>query len=227
MTTARVTDAGSGIVSAVEAIWHAVRERHGSVPPAVIQVASGRELQRVRRHGHWAASRWRVTGDDELVGEVFIAAERFSDGEAGVLATVLHEAAHALAFVRDVRDTSRGGRYHNKRFKVIAEGLGLGVEQGASNGWSRTTAPAAVLDEYHADLAPARAMVDRVRRESAGGRPLKRRATRCKLVCDCGRAIMAAHGVAALGAIYCTLCGSAFVDPVAAADAAARQRPLF
>jgi hypothetical protein len=29
--------------------------------------------------------------------------------------TILHEAVHALAHVRGVKDTSRGGKYHNKR----------------------------------------------------------------------------------------------------------------
>ena len=32
-----------------------------------------------------------------------------------MLATLLHEAAHALARVREIQDTSRQGRYHNQR----------------------------------------------------------------------------------------------------------------
>ena len=42
-----------------------------------------------------------------------------------VLGTLLHEAAHALAHARGIKDTSRQGRYHNKHFKTLAEELGL------------------------------------------------------------------------------------------------------
>ena len=45
-----------------------------------------------------------------------------------VLGTLLHEAAHALAHARGIKDTSRQGRYHNKHFKTCAEQLGLAVE---------------------------------------------------------------------------------------------------
>ena len=43
-------------------------------------------------------------------------------------AVILHEAAHALAYARGIKDTSRQGRYHNKHFKTCAEQLGLAVE---------------------------------------------------------------------------------------------------
>jgi hypothetical protein len=35
----------------------------------------------------------------------------------------VHEAAHGLANTRGVKDTSRQGRYHNKRFRALAEEL--------------------------------------------------------------------------------------------------------
>ncbi|HWM39885.1 MAG TPA: hypothetical protein VNS49_22515, partial [Streptomyces sp.] len=38
---------------------------------------------------------------------------------------LLHEAVHGIAAARGIRDTSRAGRYHNRRFLVIAEELGL------------------------------------------------------------------------------------------------------
>lgn len=38
---------------------------------------------------------------------------------------LLHEAVHGIAAARGVRDTSRAGRYHNRRFLAIAEELGL------------------------------------------------------------------------------------------------------
>jgi hypothetical protein len=44
---------------------------------------------------------------------------------------MLHEAVHALAHVRGVNDTSRGGEYHNKReFVALAGELGLAWPDG-------------------------------------------------------------------------------------------------
>jgi hypothetical protein len=44
---------------------------------------------------------------------------------------MLHEAVHALAHARGVKDTSRGGKYHNKReFVALADELGLAWPQG-------------------------------------------------------------------------------------------------
>ena len=53
-----------------------------------------------------------------------------------VLAVILHEAAHALAYARGIKDTSRQGRYHNKHFKTHAGLLGLAVEHDQRHGWS-------------------------------------------------------------------------------------------
>lgn len=116
-------------------VWRAIRLHHPEVPEVVIVVASGTE-SRSAKWGHWAASRWSVGGDDEL-GEVLVAGERFQHGPTGVLETLLHEAAHALAHVRGVKDTSRNGRYHNKRYKRLAEEVGLTCMKG-THGFNRT-----------------------------------------------------------------------------------------
>jgi len=53
--------------------------------------------------------------------------------------TLLHEAAHALADVRGIKDTSRQGRWHNARFKALAAELGIEVTKDPRLGWSPTT----------------------------------------------------------------------------------------
>ena len=50
-----------------------------------------------------------------------ISGEGLRRSPAEVLGTLLHEAAHALAHARGIKDTSRQGRYHNKHFKTHAE----------------------------------------------------------------------------------------------------------
>lgn len=54
---------------------------------------------------------------------------------------LLHEAVHGIAAARGVRDTSRAGRYHNRRFLAIAEELGLDHvdEPHPSSGFSLVT----------------------------------------------------------------------------------------
>ena len=71
---------------------------------------------------------------------------------AEVLGTLLHEAAHALAHARGIKDTSRQGRYHNKHFKTHAEELGLTVEHDDRNGWSASTITTATQLAYARQL---------------------------------------------------------------------------
>lgn len=122
--TATVTS--SSLVAVLEACWNAIRVRHSELPEVVIVVASG-SGERARRLtlGHFAPDRWEVRGDNRH--EIMIGGEGLKRGAVDVLGTLLHEAAHAVAVVRGMQDTSRGGRYHNRRFKAIAEELGLAI----------------------------------------------------------------------------------------------------
>jgi hypothetical protein len=123
---------GSRIIEALESAWQAIRDNHPEVPPAVMITGSGHGPGTPRGYttlGHHAADRWTV---DQAKGtrapELFIAGEILASGDAGrlVVETLLHEAAHAVAHARKVKDASASGnRYHNKRFATIAAELGL------------------------------------------------------------------------------------------------------
>jgi hypothetical protein len=52
-------------------------------------------------------------------------ASAFAEGATHTLTTILHEATHALAHARGVKDTSRQGKYHNRRFMELAGELDL------------------------------------------------------------------------------------------------------
>jgi len=88
------------------------------------------------------------TGQPVRLPEVFIGGEGLVRGAADVLGTLLHEAAHALAHVRDIKDTSRQGRWHNAKFKALAEELGIEVAKDPRIGWSPTAIPASTREEY-------------------------------------------------------------------------------
>jgi hypothetical protein len=100
------TDAISApMVAALEAAWSAIRGRHPELP-AVVVVLGAESIGTAGRLrlGHFAAMRWQPdptgqAGDAAAVRlpEVFIGGEGLARGPVGVLGTLLHEAAHALA----------------------------------------------------------------------------------------------------------------------------------
>jgi hypothetical protein len=158
---------GSRIIEALEETWSAIRERHPEIPSAVVITGAGSNQKGIpegyRLRGHHWPERW-VT-DPERGGrtaELFIAGELLALGGRMVLETMLHEAAHALARVRGVKDTSaQGNRYHNKRFVQLAEELGLrGPEQAEKViGWSSCT----LSDETAATYAAVVDAIDTAR----------------------------------------------------------------
>lgn len=61
-------------------------------------------------------------------------------------ASLIHEMVHWYNWLHDVKDTSRGGVYHNKRFKVEAEKHGIQIDYDERIGWSITTATEELID---------------------------------------------------------------------------------
>jgi hypothetical protein len=125
----RAAEHGSRIITALEAAWLAIRDQHQEVPAAVIITGSGQGRKGVpkgyRLHGHHWPERW-VTGADRRAPELFVAGEVLGQGGRAVIEVLLHEAAHAVAAVRGIKDTSAAGhRYHNRRYATIAAELGL------------------------------------------------------------------------------------------------------
>jgi hypothetical protein len=161
------------------------------------------------RLGHFAAGRWQVS-DEQRVAELFIGGEGLQRGGAGVLGTQLHEAAHGLANTRGVKDTSRQGRYHNKRFRALAEELGLEVDHHPRLGWSLTTLAEQTASVYlEAIVQLDRTLTIHREREQprAGVRSGGRQLT---CICSCRRRIRIAPGVLAGGAVLCGVCGQPF-----------------
>jgi hypothetical protein len=63
--------------------------------------------------GYHAPYRWQIAAEAKAQAELFIVGELLAKDGRKILHTLLHEAAHALAEVRGIKDTSRQGRYHN------------------------------------------------------------------------------------------------------------------
>jgi hypothetical protein len=143
--------AASRLVAAQEHAWNAIRSHHPDVPEVVIVVASGSDPRSRRLNlGHFAAGRWQLTSPDAPTNrpEVLVSGEGFQRGPVDVLGTLLHEAAHGLAYVRKISDTSRHGRYYNRRYATLAGELGLDVAHLDPIGWSATSVPDPTAARY-------------------------------------------------------------------------------
>jgi hypothetical protein len=128
-----------------------------------------------------------------------------------VLDTELHEAAHGLAAVRGVQDTSRQGRYHNARYRGLAGELDLAVEHADSGfGWAATTVPDATAAVYAAEVEDLAVALVAWRRPEGrrGGRAGSNNGVAAR--CGCGRRIRIAESVLAAGPVTCGICGGDF-----------------
>src|SRR6266498_789282 len=206
-------NAASGLVASLERAWTAIRRRHPEVPEVVITMASGSVGRRgALTLGHFADRRWNVAAAERP--ELFVGGEGLAAGPVEVLGTLLHEAAHGLAAARGIPDTSRQGRYHNRRYAALAGELGLTVTTAGSRGWTATTVPAETTTAYAKVIDDlGRALVLWRRAEHPGG---GRRANNLlAAVCDCGRRIRASRSTLAEAPVLCGRCGGAFQPPAA------------
>ncbi len=140
--------------------------------------------------------------------EVFITTDGLARSPAELLDTLLHEAAHAIAFQRRLRDTSRQGRYHNVRFKALAEELGLQVWRDPSFGWARTVLPDETAAGYAGALAAlARGLIAHRERPAPDARLTRKRArTAPTLVCECGSLMRSGRVMSSVHAAICSVC---------------------
>jgi len=212
----------SPVVFAVEEAWAAIREHHPEVPPVYIVIASGHEGQRKAKRGHWAAGRWQWKAGEgaegaevgEAVGEVLLSGERIGEGAEAAFTTLLHEAAHGLAFAREVKDTSRGGSYHNKQYKKLAEELLLTVERG-KHGYHVTESNDGVRTRYAAVIAALESALLLHRIAPAAEAEAKTRGiSRITLECSCSpvRKLIMVPTQILLGWVTCDACNERFLD---------------
>jgi hypothetical protein len=200
----------SPLLAALERAWAAIRARHPQVPPAIMVLASGTQT-RAAKLGHFATGRWTVQGNPSAQPEVLVAGEGLGRGAAEVLATLLHEAAHGLCWTRQIRDTSRGGRYHNRAFRQMAEHAGLTVTQSKQFGFAHTTLGEQAQRDYAATIGDLAAHL-RLSRQSephgAGTAAARNLPVAC---CACPRKIRVAPATLAAAPIVCAACQAPFV----------------
>ncbi len=102
-----------------------------------------------RAYGHVTCSKvWRVAGKngESARYELNIDSETMNRPIENVVSTMLHEMVHIYHLMNGIQDVSRGGTYHNKKFKSKAEEVGLVISQIPVHGWAHTEPSEALID---------------------------------------------------------------------------------
>ncbi|MFF0794179.1 hypothetical protein [Streptomyces spiralis] len=147
---------GTRIITALESTWGAIQKHHPDVPDVVIVTGTGQKRRSTKRLtlGHHAADRWLDAAAAGRRAELFVSGEAIAKGGETVVETMLHEAAHALAAVRGIQDTSCAGRWHNRKYAALAQELGLEPPKRAAKvvGFSEALITAATVNRYAAQI---------------------------------------------------------------------------
>jgi hypothetical protein len=145
---------------------------------------------------------------------VLVGGEGLHRGALEVLGTLLHEAAHGLAQARGIQDTSRQGRYHNRRYVTLARQLGLEVASVKPIGWSATTVPQHTAGAYAGQLEELQAALVLWRRQEHRIGSGTRSRNLLAATCGCGRRIRVATAALAEAPILCGACEEPFESAV-------------
>lgn len=132
----------SRAVSQLEHIYNSMNTDFfaGELPTPIITVQS-----KPGTFGHSSVAKvWQRPEDNAY--EINIAAEVLSYPIEETIDTMLHEMVHLYCREHGIKEVSRGGMYHNRRFKEIAEAHGLTCVPNGQYGWNTT--PGDNLIEY-------------------------------------------------------------------------------
>lgn len=81
---------------------------------------------------------WLNKEETDKRHEINICAENANMKVIDILEIMLHEMCHYYADLHEIKTTSRGGTFHNKKFKEIAEKFGLIVTKTQKYGYADT-----------------------------------------------------------------------------------------
>jgi hypothetical protein len=110
------------------------------LPPVVLTIQST-----PKAYGHFTLyDAWHV--NENGFREINIGAGTLDRPIENVVATLLHEMVHHYCFIHQIKDTSRGGTYHNKKFRDEATQRGLLIDYDTRIGWSITTPSENLID---------------------------------------------------------------------------------
>lgn len=127
----------------LENAFDALNERYfeSTLPKIAITIQST-----PRAHGHFTP--WDSWSDDgNPIKEINMGAESLKRPVVEIIGTLLHEMVHYYCCINNIKDTSRNGSYHNKRFKEECEKRDLIISRAPGIGFS-VTLPSNKLVDY-------------------------------------------------------------------------------
>lgn len=95
--------------------------------------------------GHVSVAKTWKRGEDSR-HELNISADWLDRPIENVVATMIHEMAHLMNLQNGIQDCSRGGTYHNRKFKEEAEKHMIQITKHDKYGWTITTPTEELLD---------------------------------------------------------------------------------
>lgn len=103
-----------------------------------------------KSYGHSTNKKvWFNNAHEELEQyEINIAAEFLNEEIECTLDTLIHEMIHLYCRINNIKECSRGGIYHNKKFKELAEKCGLKTYYSEKTGWNTDHKGNEKLTEY-------------------------------------------------------------------------------
>lgn len=159
----------------------------GELPKAVITIQSA-----PKANGYITLDKlWNIEG--ERFREINISAEHLNRPPENLLATLQHEMVHLYCMENGIEDTSKSGRYHNKRFKAEMEKRDMKVEYVKYIGYSHTIPTDAfisVLERYNL-LQP----LDKFRNTRVAVKGKPKTSTRKYVCTQCGISVRATKDV--------------------------------
>ena len=210
-----VAERGSNGVRALEAAWESLRGVQPEIPAAVLTFVDTRSRRRVR--GYFAKSVWKKRRNS--AHEIGVSPTLIGDPK-GMVATMLHEAAHAVLWeVGKAGGIGSTPYYHTKVFRDQAQAFGLACEfLNTRYGWTLTSWPSNRIPVHY------RSVIALIRAEMPAGLKNKRTSVSVKgrklppsghtlLECDCAdrnRSVYVKKSILEAGGVMCDYCGSEF-----------------
>lgn len=98
-----------------------------------------------KAYGHVTVNKvWKRKNENTY--ELNIGAGTLNRPIENVVSTMLHEMVHIYNLQKGIQDTSRGGSYHNKKFKDKAESVDLKISYHDKYGWTITEPTVKLLE---------------------------------------------------------------------------------
>ena len=209
------------LIEALAKVWSRIRVYQPDVPGVMLLAAPSLRSD-LSVLGHFAPLRWRPRQKGVASHhEVMVVAEHLDRDPTEIVGTLIHEAAHAMNFERNIHDCSRS-QYHNRAFKTAAEALGLEVTQVPHYGFALTRLKPETRTHYAEDIKQlAEVLIHRAKpivlsgatpkgedeADPQGDKPASRNR---KAVCKCSFIIRVAKATLDQTVIRCERCSEPF-----------------